>query len=696
MKVISAGLNDDVVTVYDKTKTTILNVTQKTVNSNLVLGPILPNYFDSFVDSGITPTPGICYTKNDRLFVLGTFTAGLATINLYDFNSLTGVKSYVGKITVQLPNQAATTHTVRALKVFNDAGATNWKIAIQTTGSVLINGGTFVVNKVDKADFGPVSFTAFPMALTDDSKSVYFYQATAEKGSAQLNTTGADMIGDTTNNKLYVHNGVSATHQYYSWDMTLAPTIADPFTCTTPIATPGVVNATGHNYVAGDQVVFSVTGGALPTGLVAGTVYFVIATGLVAGVSFEVSLTSGGAAINFTGSSTGTQTVKRGFGQSTNAFIAKTGNLPALAGTLLLVNTGHYVAATQYIVGADFGFFSTSTNIYMGKLSELTSGATTWPSLIAANILGGATQIVAPTAAFATYSAVLDKAFIVTTTGQFISKGFVNSVIDYNFGAPDNTYFEANNLIPNIGMTTISAIESRNGWLLLAGSAIGQRGVIANFVGADVIYDTSTIITKVLDTTSAQMKFISTLEELFDITGTSPFYYRSATTAADAIFNTATGGWIQIEVAQDLSSFSTNNFTQFKIDFNIMSAISNIGAQLKDLEITVLGNNELSDNWQESGPNTTQNTSPAYSAFRLAKAYATSVPTLFFRAYDDSGNLVVSANTVSNPTLFEYSTTNGGSWIALGTIPNTPLTTEVRYKWASPPGVIVVPSIRES
>jgi hypothetical protein len=69
---------------------------------------------------------------------------------------------------------------------------------------------------------------------------------------------------------------------------------------------------------------------------------------------------------------------------------------------------------------------------------------------------------------------------------------------------------------------------------------------------------------------------------------------------------------------------------------------------------------------------------------------------MYFRAYDDSGNLVVSANTASNPTLFQYSTNNGTSWNALGTIPNTILTTEVRYLWASPPGVSVTVSFKES
>ena len=58
---------------------------------------------------------------------------------------------------------------------------------------------------------------------------------------------------------------------------------------------------------AGQPVVFSTTG-ALPTGLTAGTVYYVSATGLTAD-AFSVSATVGGAAIDTTAAGTGTQTV---------------------------------------------------------------------------------------------------------------------------------------------------------------------------------------------------------------------------------------------------------------------------------------------------------------------------------------------------------------------------------------------------
>lgn len=63
--------------------------------------------------------------------------------------------------------------------------------------------------------------------------------------------------------------------------------------------TPALATKTAHGLVAGQKVKF--INGTLPTGLVVGTVYYVIAAGLTAN-DFELSATLGGAAINTTGS----------------------------------------------------------------------------------------------------------------------------------------------------------------------------------------------------------------------------------------------------------------------------------------------------------------------------------------------------------------------------------------------------------
>lgn len=72
---------------------------------------------------------------------------------------------------------------------------------------------------------------------------------------------------------------------------------------TVTLATPGIVTLTAHGLSVGDQVNF--TGGVLPTGLTAGTIYYVVAANFTAN-TFSVSATNGGAAINTSGSTSGT------------------------------------------------------------------------------------------------------------------------------------------------------------------------------------------------------------------------------------------------------------------------------------------------------------------------------------------------------------------------------------------------------
>lgn len=75
-------------------------------------------------------------------------------------------------------------------------------------------------------------------------------------------------------------------------------------TVTITIAAPGVVTWNGHGLAANQEVTFSTTG-ALPTGLTAGTTYYVRNPTTN---TFELSATSGGASITTSGSQSGTHT----------------------------------------------------------------------------------------------------------------------------------------------------------------------------------------------------------------------------------------------------------------------------------------------------------------------------------------------------------------------------------------------------
>ena len=95
--------------------------------------------------------------------------------------------------------------------------------------------------------------------------------------------------------------------QPYAFKIEWGGDCAPESTVAISVGTPGVVSWAGHGLQAGQPVVFSTTG-ALPTGLTAGTVYYVSATGLTTD-AFSVSATDGGAAIDTTAAGTGTHTV---------------------------------------------------------------------------------------------------------------------------------------------------------------------------------------------------------------------------------------------------------------------------------------------------------------------------------------------------------------------------------------------------
>jgi len=80
-------------------------------------------------------------------------------------------------------------------------------------------------------------------------------------------------------------------------------------TITMTIAAPAVVTYTAHGLIAGSTISFSTTG-ALPTGVTAGTTYYVIATGLTAD-AFQFSTTLGGAAVTTSGTQSGVHTLSR-------------------------------------------------------------------------------------------------------------------------------------------------------------------------------------------------------------------------------------------------------------------------------------------------------------------------------------------------------------------------------------------------
>lgn len=685
MKFVNADLNLDVVTSYDQTKTFVAGrAQQKTIDGEDVIGPPLNKFVDVTADSVGSAPIYVGATPNGRIFHIAAETSGLARIILHEQNVATGEVSYIGQLNISLPDTAATTTTYRALRVF-DSGTTGWKIMLGTTASVLINGGLFLVNNIDRADFVPIGFANIPFASGNNQKAVYFLQDPAAIGVGQLNTQTSGILLDRTNSHVYVHNGLSATHQFYKFDLSSAPSYST--SSVTGVAATDVISDSGHTFIDNDPVCFhAISGGS---GLVVGTVYFV--RNSVAGVSYQLSATSGGAAINFT-TDIASGTVGRAFGTTGSLFIHKTGNLPVLTGVLLLTGSEEYAVPDEGLLSGEFcAFFGTVSNAYLGKLSELTSGATSWPSLQTVNYLGTTNQITAPSATHATWSDTL-KRFVIAVAGPvYIVKKFVNNQIETILGGSNNTYFEGfpSNNIVQFQMAQVSAMDFHNGYLIATSTTtVGQRGAFIFDLRSNYQFDYSYAITKVMDAPGSSLSFVTTTDKLFDYTGSLLVSYRTSG------FGSASGGWVEIPFAEDLSAFASGDQIQFKIQWDTAGLDTSIHAHLVDFILGYNSVNEISSNW-EFGFDDSESSTPSRCAFRLKKAYASSVPTVYFRAHSLDNVLVVNHNTVTNSANFEYSTDSGLNWSSLGTIPNT-VGTLLRYTFSSQPGQDIRPSLREA
>lgn len=177
MKSKKADLLANTTTVYgDLTKTFLTPmVTAKTVNLKSVIGPPRPIIIPVFDDFAVTPVSA--YIGKNRIFVIGTVSAGLARVMLYDFDPVTNLASPVGSFNMQFP---AGTTTIRQIVVDDGASSatvTGWKIFAGDINSTTASlGGVFMAGcaaaGIAKTDFTVVPAT-IPTATLADSKQVY-------------------------------------------------------------------------------------------------------------------------------------------------------------------------------------------------------------------------------------------------------------------------------------------------------------------------------------------------------------------------------------------------------------------------------------------------------------------------------------------------------------------------------------------
>jgi hypothetical protein len=719
MKSLKADLQADLSLTYDKTKTSLIGkARQRTINGELVVGPPPTTLVDPFTTTAGVVSPSHVYYSDttNRLFVLSTFSTNTARVLLYNFDKNTFQHTYVGRINITL---GTGTQTPTGFAV-HDTSAT-WNIMISTTSSVVTSGGLYEIWKVTAADFtsGGTDLTS---AIANDAKAIYFMQDPAAVGAAHIVTTARGVSvpwyssDASINTKSFVQNTVSVNPVFYAWDHDGIPNIV-PYTVsaqttayagTSPVAyfTTGAVNPL---LVSTDALAFVTAGPSnfLVSNPTVHTPYYARDIQFVSGAYyFNLSTTATPGAAVVPATTVSNFSMVRGLGISTNQFQFKTGSLsPALVGTPLATNSiGHVVPtsvpANVSLNGQECLFLATNSNLFLARFSDITSGSVSWSSLTNVNLLGTGTDFTTPAAAIAQYSSVLDRWIYTTNTSRFAVKRHQNNQIDTMFGCLETSWMENTSRIAyQMGFTTITSLEIRDGILFVVGATAGQRAILACDASSDPLFDRSKVITKVLNTTGKDIRAVNMFQEIIEKSATKAVRYRTASTASDVLFNSASGGWISIDVQKDLNSVSLDNFTQFEIQSKTITDVFASPCQVKELIMDYVGIDEISDNWEGSVRNTSlDSASPTYIAFRLSEVYSTLPSKLVVRGTDDSGNVIFTFDTSVDISPFSQSNNNGTSWTALGSIGalhNVANTSEVRVQVAAPSGTNVTWSIRE-
>jgi hypothetical protein len=278
-----------------------------------------------------------------------------------------------------------------------------------------------------------------------------------------------------------------------------------------------------------------------------------------------------------------------------------------------------------------------------------------------------------------------------TNAFRFMLKKVENNKLTALFGDScmefyETTTKEAYEMRPSLPYLNFT---NNSGWLFGLSGAVGQRGVFASDVRSDSLFDHSHVISKVLTLSqNAVIKSVHIEKELIKSGGEIKVEYRLSG------FGSISNGWIELDPDQELSIVGGTQ-VQFKLSFKSHTFDRTSHVQIADLLVGYEAAEELSDKWEYSFDDSSSAT-PTRVGFRLKQAYETSVPsTLSFRAFDLSGVQLVDHDITNEAARFQYSTDNGSTWLALGTIPNV-VGTLVRYTFLSPPGVDVRPSLKDS
>lgn len=268
----------------------------------------------------------------------------------------------------------------------------NDKVIYKSSGTAIGGLTTNTAYYVRIIDSKTIQLSATPYTLDSNQRVVDAIEgakiADITVGAASRLTVAADKNGNVIND---FQTGNIVTYSRRTAQITVnkeplpdtggKPSIFNSADSSKDLIANNKITSAGHGFQNGDQVVFTVTGGAAIGGLTSGQTYFVRDAG---DNDFKVSATSGGAAIDITSATGGTTAEFKAVGlkeTTVNTFIYNAAAATAAVNTISI--TGH-------------GFTNGQTVVYTGIGLGLTNNATyfvvnaTANSLQLANTNGGA------------------------------------------------------------------------------------------------------------------------------------------------------------------------------------------------------------------------------------------------------------------------------------------------------------------
>jgi len=506
-------------------------------------------------------------------------------------------------------------------------------------------------------------------------------------------------------------------------------------TFTVTIAAPGVISLASHGYIAGDLVAFTTTG-ALPTGLVANTIYFVTPTSLASG-TFTVSATLGGAAITTTGSQSGVHTCHSAnlainMGIAGGDYVSATShdlyflnldnatsvrvhrfNMRATLTTVSGISTGAwtYRTAVQTTVGtaqqvgngriftvnhgAAAGvkslFFCTSTRVYRCPVSAITDLGTSWlsdfmlenpPGTIATNLATAAMNQ-------ADYVSSIDRIFISTTLagrhGVYVAKyDTASGQFEKIFGQISNrtklTTTDAGAVDAFFNSSSLT-MWTEDGILFampnITTTGLNWLGVLP--AGADGYYSSDSgqyVITPKMATTNAT-KLYRMYVQTNQYTGTFNLGYTPEpirTFYRTSGIDDDSGSWTET-ISGDLSGATAGTHIQCKLEFEVLGELC-VPRRVYAVGVTYEDNTSLS-NYLPSADLSSKTTKTF--AWKFKTAFGSTVPTLRIMLYNAvTGFLLDDDDSITQSGTWEK-TTDGTTWGAYNTTDKGNETTFIRF-----------------